>query len=57
LRDPPWSGQSSGATGTIRYLYAGDDLAVEYNGSGNVLRRYVHDRSAEDLWRNYWTYV
>ncbi|WP_425529989.1 hypothetical protein, partial [Stenotrophomonas maltophilia] len=25
-----------------RFLYDGDQLTVEYDGSGNLLRRYVH---------------
>lgn len=43
---------SGGASGTTRYLYDGDELAVEYDGSGNVLRRYVHGAGADDpsLW-------
>jgi len=43
---------SGGATGTTRYLYDGDELVIEYDGSGNVLRRYVHGSSADDpmLW-------
>ena len=31
------------ATGaTTRFLYGGDELMAEYDGSGNLLRRYVH---------------
>ena len=43
---------SGGATGTTRYLYDGDELALEYDGSGNVLRRYVHGPAEGDpiLW-------
>jgi RHS repeat-associated protein len=43
---------SGGASGTTRYLYAGDDLAVEFDGSGNVLRRYAHGPGDDDpiLW-------
>jgi hypothetical protein len=39
-----------GASGTTRFLYAGDDLVAEYDGSGNLLRRYVHgaDATADD---------
>jgi len=33
---------SSPATGTTQFLHDGDDLVAEYNGSGAVLRRYVH---------------
>ncbi|MFX6011199.1 hypothetical protein ABTE87_21145, partial [Acinetobacter baumannii] len=33
--------QTSGtATGTARYLYDGDELIAEYDGSNNLLRRY-----------------
>ena len=43
---------SGGASGTTRYLYDGDELAVEYDSSANVLRRYVHGPAADDpiLW-------
>lgn len=35
---------------TTRFLYDGDSLVAEYDGSGNVLRRYVHgDRIDEPL--------
>ena len=30
------------STGTTRFLYDGDNLVAEYDGSGNLLRRYVH---------------
>jgi YD repeat-containing protein len=45
--------QTSGAaSGTTRYLYDGGKLSVEYDGSGNVLRRYIHGPGADDpiLW-------
>ena len=29
-------------TETTRFLYGGDELVAEYDGSGNLLRRYVH---------------
>jgi RHS repeat-associated protein len=35
-------------TGTRRFLYDGDELVAEYNGSGTLLRRYVHGGSAGD---------
>jgi len=43
---------SGGASGTTRYLYDGDELAVEYDGTGNLLRRYVHGLGEDDpiLW-------
>jgi RHS repeat-associated protein len=43
---------SGGANGTTRYLYDGDELVAEYDGSGNMLRRYVHGPGADDpvLW-------
>lgn len=43
---------SGGASGTTRYLYDGDQLVAEYNGSGSMLRRYVHGPAADDplLW-------
>jgi RHS repeat-associated protein len=35
-----------------RFLYDGDQLTVEYDGSGNLLRRYVHSVGEDDpmLW-------
>ena len=38
--------QVTGASGATRFLYDGDELAAEYDGSGNLLRRYAF--SAED---------
>ncbi len=40
----------AGASGTTRFLYGGDELMAEYDGSGNLLRRYVHgaDLKADD---------
>lgn len=32
----------AGPTGTTRFLYDGDALIGEYDGSGNLLRRYIH---------------
>jgi RHS repeat-associated protein len=37
----------SGAT-TTRFLYDGDELVAEYDGAGNLLRRYVHGASVDD---------
>jgi RHS repeat-associated protein len=34
--------QVTGPSGTTRFLYDGDRLVMEYDGSGNVLRSYVH---------------
>lgn len=33
---------SGGVSGTTQFLYDGDALVAEYNGSGTLLRRYVH---------------
>lgn len=32
----------------LRYLYDGDELIAEYNGSGTVLRRFVHGNEEDD---------
>lgn len=42
------------STGTTRFLYDGDQLTAEYDGSGNLLRRYVHGTGGDDplLWYN-----
>lgn len=39
---------SGGAAGTTHFLYDGDELVAEYNGSGTLLRRYVHGASIDD---------
>jgi RHS repeat-associated protein len=39
---------SSPATGTTQFLYDGDELVAEYNGSGAMLRRYLHGAGADD---------
>ncbi|HET9638332.1 MAG TPA: RHS repeat-associated core domain-containing protein [Allosphingosinicella sp.] len=39
---------SSPATGTTQFLHDGDELVAEYNGSGTMLRRYVHGDSDDD---------
>ncbi|WP_158298850.1 RHS repeat domain-containing protein [Sphingomonas psychrotolerans] len=36
------------STGTTRFLYDGDQLTAEYDGSGNMLRRYVHSEGEDD---------
>ena len=36
------------ATGTTQFLYDGDELVAEYNGSGSLLRRYVHGTGTDD---------
>jgi RHS repeat-associated protein len=43
---------SKPTTGTTRFLYDGDQLTVEYDGSGALLRRYVHGAGEDDplLW-------
>jgi RHS repeat-associated protein len=40
--------QISSAAGTTQFLYDGDELVAEYNGSGTLLRRYVHGDSDDD---------
>jgi RHS repeat-associated protein len=35
-------------TGTTRFLYDGDRLAIEYNGAGNVLRSYDHGAGPDE---------
>ncbi|NJS14219.1 MAG: RHS repeat-associated core domain-containing protein [Sphingopyxis sp.] len=39
---------SGGSAGVTRFLYDGDELVAEYNGSGTMLRRYVHGSGADD---------
>ncbi|MBN8809655.1 MAG: hypothetical protein J0I47_15665 [Sphingomonas sp.] len=39
---------AGGASGTTQYLYDGDQLVAEYDGSGNLLRRYVHGPGDDD---------
>ena len=39
--------QTTGAA-TTRLLYDGDELVGEYDGSGNLLRRYVHGSGSDD---------
>jgi RHS repeat-associated protein len=43
---------SGGGAGTTQFLYDGDQLTAEYDGSGNLLRRYVHGTGEDDplLW-------
>jgi RHS repeat-associated protein len=36
------------ATGITRFLYDGDDDVAEYDGSGNMIRRFVHGGGAGD---------
>jgi YD repeat-containing protein len=40
--------ETTGASGSTRFLYDGDELVAEFNGSGTPLRRYVHGTSADD---------
>jgi RHS repeat-associated protein len=40
--------QVTGASGTTRFLYDGDRLITEYDGSGNPLRSYVHGPGADE---------
>lgn len=37
-----------GPSGITRFLYDGDELVAEYNGSGSMLRRYVHGSGNDD---------
>ncbi|HEY7811310.1 MAG TPA: RHS repeat-associated core domain-containing protein [Allosphingosinicella sp.] len=39
---------SGAATGTTRFLYDGDELVAEYDGSGALSRRYVHGAGVDD---------
>ncbi|TXI21486.1 MAG: hypothetical protein E6Q67_07580, partial [Roseateles sp.] len=39
---------SGGASGTTQFLYDGDALVAEYDGSGNLLRRYVHGPGVDE---------
>lgn len=38
--------ETSGTSGTVRYLYDGLDLVGEYNSAGTLQRRYVHGSAA-----------
>jgi len=40
--------ETTGASGTTRLLQDGDELVAEFNGSGTLLRRYVHGSSVDD---------
>ena len=39
---------TGGAAGLTRFAYEGDNLLVEFNGSGSMVRRYVHGTDAGD---------
>lgn len=39
---------SGGSGSTTRFLYDGDELVAEFDGSGNLLRRYVHGSAIDD---------
>jgi RHS repeat-associated protein len=39
---------SGGAAGTTQFLYDGDKMIAEYNGSGTLLRRYVHGAGVDE---------
>jgi RHS repeat-associated protein len=39
---------SGGAAGTTRFLHDGDRIIAEYNGSGTLIRRYVHGPNADE---------
>jgi RHS repeat-associated protein len=40
--------ETTGAGGTTRFLYDGDELVAEFDGSGTILRRYVHGTAVDD---------
>ena len=40
--------ETTGASGTTRFLYDGDELVAEFDGSGALLRRYVHGTAVDD---------
>ena len=40
--------QSSGSGVATQYLYDGDELIAEYDGSGTLMRRYVHGAGEDD---------
>lgn len=40
--------QTSGASGTVQFLYDGDERIAEYNGGGVLQRRYVHGPGEDD---------
>lgn len=44
--------ETVGSGVTTRFLYDGDELVAEYDGWGNLLRRYVHGAGSDDplLW-------
>jgi RHS repeat-associated protein len=44
--------ETVGSGVTTRFLYDGDELVAEYDGWGNLLRRYVHGTGSDDplLW-------
>jgi uncharacterized protein RhaS with RHS repeats len=40
--------ETTGTSGTTRFLHDGDALVAEYDGAGALLRRYVHGSSIDD---------
>jgi uncharacterized protein RhaS with RHS repeats len=40
--------ETTGSAVTTRFLYDGDELVAEYNGTGTLLRRYVHGTAVDD---------
>lgn len=40
--------ETTGTAGTTRFLYDGDELVAEFDGSGNLLRRYAHGSAVDD---------
>lgn len=40
--------ETVGDGATTRFLYDGDELVAEYNGTGTLLRRYVHGKNVDD---------
>ena len=40
--------ETTGASGTTRFLHDGDELVAEFDGAGSLLRRYVHGTAVDD---------
>jgi RHS repeat-associated protein len=40
--------QTTGASGTVQYLYDGDALVAEYDGAGNITNRYIHGSGIDE---------
>src|SRR3546814_2994653 len=48
MRISDWSSDVCSSDLTTRFLYDGDELVAEYNGSGTLLRRYAHGKNVDD---------